>query len=258
MRLVSWNINSIKSRAARMLALLQRLSPDVVGLQETKVNDGVFPRMFIEAEGYHVALYGQQPYNGVALVSREKPTEVEKGFPGDPLPEHHRVITGTFGDLRVVNAYVVNGKSPDDPMFQTKMEWLRAFRAYLQVQREEHDQVVVMGDFNITPADIDSYDPERLRGRIHHHPEERAHLEALVESGWVDLHRQHTKEQVFTWWDYRMLAFPKNMGLRIDLAYGSPAVAKRLKSVTVDRDERKESTGEGKPSDHAPLVVDLE
>lgn len=257
MRLISWNVNSIRTRGARVINLLQRHAPDVVGLQETKVEDPVFPRMFIEAEGYHVAPFGQKTYNGVAFLSKEKPVDLVKGFPGDPIPEHARVITGTFGNLRVINAYVVNGKDPADPYFQTKMQWLTAFRAFLETQREQFGDVLVMGDFNITPADLDSHDPERLRGTIHHHPDERAHLAALEAAGWTDLHRRVTQEQVFTWWDYRMMGFPQNRGLRIDLAYGTPSVANRVQAVTVDRDERKESAGEGKPSDHAPLLVDL-
>ena len=254
MRLVSWNINSLRARIGRVQAFLERHDPDILCLQETKVQDAGFPRLaFME---HHITPFGQPTYNGVALLSKEKPDEVIRGFPGDPT-DQARAMAARFGELWVYNLYVVNGKHPEDPAFLTKKTWFEALQAAIAERHDPGDQVLLMGDFNITPTDLDSHDPEGLAGHIHHTADERAWLGDLTGWGLTDLHRQVTQEQVFTWWDYRNLGFQKGEGLRIDLALGTPAVATRLKDVWVDRDERKVGEHTEKPSDHAPLVVEL-
>ncbi len=256
MDLVSWNINSLRARIHRAQAFMGRHDPDVLLLQETKVEDGGFPRLaFLDR---HIESYGQKTYNGVAILSRDRPDEVMRGFNADPVPEQRRAMAARFGDLWVYDLYCVNGKHPQDPAFLQKRAWFEALGDHLRSHHHPSDEVLLMGDFNITPADVDSHDPEGLAGSIHHTAEERGWLGALCDWGLVDLHRQTTQDQVFTWWDYRGRGFGQNHGLRIDLALGTAAVAKRLSGVTVDREERKVGDHAEKPSDHAPLKVSLD
>ena len=254
MRLVSWNINSLRARIGRVQAFLERHDPDILCLQETKVQDAGFPRLaFME---HHITPYGQPTYNGVAVLSKEKPDEVLRGFPGDPT-DHARVLAARFGDLWVYNLYVVNGKHAEDPAFLQKREWMAALQDTIAARHDPTDDVLLLGDFNITPTDLDSHGGADMAGQIHHTADERAWLQRKLDWGLTDLHRQVTDEQVFTWWDYRNLGFQKNEGLRIDLALGTASVADRLGDVWVDREERKVGDHAEKPSDHAPLVVDL-
>jgi exodeoxyribonuclease-3 len=259
-KLVTWNVNSIRQRLPRLLALLDRHDPDVVLLQETKVEDATFPTMEIGAAGYECALLGQRSYNGVGILSRAGLADVVLGFEGDPVPEQSRVISATVDvDLRVVCVYVVNGKSIDDPAYQTKLAWLASLREWLAATVEPSQQLVVAGDFNVAPDDRDVWDPELWRGKNLASEPERAHIEGLRTWGLADLGRIAAGDMQgpFTFWDYTAGAFHKGWGLRIDLVLGSEPVAGRLKSVEVDRTERKPTAGEGKPSDHAPVVVTL-
>ena len=254
-RVVSWNINSLRARIERAKAFVARHDPDVLCLQETKVEDGGFPRFaFFE---HHIEAYGQTSYNGVAILSKQQPDEVRRGFTGDPCPEQRRVMAARFDDTWIYDLYVVNGKSLDDPAFETKRRWLAALTDHVAAQHDPGDEVLLVGDFNITPTDHDVWDPERLRGHIHCTPEERGWLGDLMAWGLRDLHREQTDEQVFTWWDYRNLGFPKNEGLRIDLALGTQNIAQRVQNIWVDRDERKQGDHAEKASDHAPLIIDL-
>ena len=254
MRLITWNVASLKARIARTQAVLARHDPDVLCLQETKLPNAQFPQFAFP--DHHFAAHGQATYNGVAILSKQPADEVRKGFAGDPCPEASRAIAARFGALWVYDLYVVNGKSPDDPAFDVKRRWLAALRDHVAAQHDPGEEVLLLGDFNITPSDADSWDPALLRSHIHHTDEERAWLAALRAWGLTDLH-EAAGETAFTWWDYRDLAFPKGHGLRIDLALGTAPVASRLERVWVDRDERKQGTHVEKPSDHAPLVVDL-
>lgn len=260
MKLVTWNVNSIRQRLPRLLALLGRHEPDVVLIQETKVEDVTFPTMEIAAAGYECALLGQRSYNGVGILSRVGLADVTLGFDGDPVPEQSRVISTTVDeDLRVVCVYVVNGKSVDDPAYQTKLAWLASFREWLAATVEPSRPLVVAGDFNVAPDDRDVWDPDLWRGQNLASQPERAHIEGLRTWGLTDLGRVAAGDMQgpFTFWDYTAGAFHKGWGLRIDLVLGSEPVAGRLKSVEVDRNERKPTAGEGKPSDHAPVVVTL-
>lgn len=257
MKIITWNVNSIRQRLARTLALLERHQPDLLCLQETKVTDEEFPLDELARLGYRAELFGQRGYNGVALVSRLPLTGVTRGFAGDPT-DQARVISGEIAGLRVTNLYVVNGESLASPKYEIKLAWLAALGDWL---RREHDPArphLLVGDFNIAPEDRDIHDPELWRGRVLASEPERDRLRAILGWGVSDLLRAKTQEGgIHTWWDYRMGAFHRGWGLRIDLALGTPAVAGRLSSVTVDREERKPTSGEGKPSDHAPVVVEL-
>lgn len=265
MKIVTWNVNSIRTRLERTLALLERHAPDLLCLQELKVEDDKFPHDAFAEAGYRAWTHGQKSYNGVALIAPEDVdvTEVKRGFPGDPIPEEARVIGGSLpdgdGTLRVINLYVVNGKAPDTPSYETKLQWLRGIEAWLEDAHDPSDSLLLVGDFNVAPDDRDVHDPERWKGKIHATEPERERIRALFDWGLEDLQRCLTDESgIYTWWDYRMGAFHRGWGLRIDLALGMKSVASRVREVTVERDERKPTFGPGKPSDHAPVIVELE
>ena len=253
MKIASWNVNSIRSRHDRVVDWLRHVQPDVLAVQETKVTDDQFPRAAFEAQGYHVEVFGQKTYNGVALFSREAPTEVVRGFSDDGPQAHRRLIAATVGGIRIVNVYVPNGQSVESEQFSFKLAWLARLRAFLD-ECAPADEVVVLGDFNIAPDDRDVYDPEKWRGKVHFHPKEHEALARLIDWGLTDLYRDHHDEgEKYSWWDYRRLAFPRNAGLRIDLILGSAAVRARCTGCEIDREARKGP----KPSDHAPVVATL-
>lgn len=259
LKLVTWNVNSIRQRLPRLLALLARHEPDIVCLQETKVTDEAFPTMELAAAGYHPAIFGQRAYNGVATLARQEPTNVTRGFRGDPTPNSSRVIACHVGDLAVVNAYVVNGKVVGDPAYLTKLTWLDAFGTWIRAAYDPGDPVMIVGDFNVAPDDRDVYSPDAWRGKNLATTAERERISTLCSWGLIDLSRAFFGDVKgpFTFWDYRMGAFHRGWGLRIDLALGTAPVAGRVSFVEVDREERKDTTGEGKPSDHAPLLITL-
>jgi exodeoxyribonuclease III len=259
MRFVTWNVNSVRQRLPRLLALLARHEPDVVCLQETKVTDEDFPTAEIEAAGYGSVSYGQRAYNGVAVIARAPIEDVALGFRDDPVPDEARVMSATVGGIRVVGAYVVNGKTVNDPAYDVKLNWLAALAAWIDATRDPVEPLIVAGDFNVAPSDLDVHDPVLWAGKNLASEPERERVQRLVDWGLTDLGRAAAGEIAgpFTWWDYRMGAFHRGWGLRIDLVLGTAAVAEQLVSVEVDREERKPSTGKGKPSDHAPVVVTL-
>jgi exodeoxyribonuclease-3 len=259
MRIVTWNVNSIRQRLPRLLALLKRHEPDVVMLQETKVEDDAFPTMEISAAGYEVATLGQRAYNGVAILSRVGLDYVRGGFDGDPIPEQSRVLSARTGDLTSICVYVVNGKAVGDPAHETKLAWMDSLHAWLTSSFEPSDAIVMAGDFNVAPDDRDVWDADLWRGKNLASEPERDRIRALEAWGMTDLGRKHAGDVdgPFTFWDYTAGAFHKGWGLRIDLMLATEPVVERLDSVMVERDERKPTFGEGKPSDHAPVVVDL-
>lgn len=259
MKVITWNVNSLRARLARTLALIERHEPDVLCLQETKIVDDAFPVDEFTERGYHVAFHGQRTYNGVAILSREPMTDVLNGFPGDPVADQARAITATISGIRIINLYVINGKSVEHPDYQLKLEWLEALDAWLSEVYDPSLPMLLVGDFNVAPEDIDIYDPVAWQGQNLFSEPERTRLRNLMGGALQDLFRvRYPDDQRFTWWDYRNGAFHKNLGMRIDLALATPSVAERCTDVTVDREERKPSTGEGKPSDHAPVIVTLD
>ncbi len=253
MKLATWNVNSLAVRLPQVLAWLSTNPVDALVLQETKLSDDKFPAAEIEAAGYRAAWHGQKTYNGVALLSRIEAGQVQKNIPGLD-DEQARVIAGTLGDLRIVGAYMPNGQAPDSDKFQYKMRWLDALRQWLAAELVANPRLVLLGDFNIAPEDRDVYDPVAWAGQIHCTPEERAHFRALVALGLVDAFRLFEQPpKSWSWWDYRNLAFRKNQGLRIDHILVSEALKPCVSACVIDKLPRKNE----RPSDHAPVVVEL-
>lgn len=252
MLLATWNVNSIRARLPRLLAWLERRSPDVVCLQETKVVDGDFPLDEIEVLGYRALYFGQKTYNGVAILSRTEVTDVQRGLPDDAPEAERRLLAATIGGVRVVNVYVPNGTALDDPRYQGKLEWYRRLRRYVEATSSPDRELVICGDFNVAPEDRDVWDVEQWQGQLLFTQPEKDALQHLVAWGLQDtLRRLHPEEKIFTWWDYRNAGFFRGWGLRIDHVLATPPLAARCTSVEVDRAERK---GE-KPSDHAPVLT---
>ena len=253
MKLASWNVNSLKIRLPQLLEWLAASQPDVVCLQETKLEDHNFPREEIEAAGYEAAFFGQKTYNGVALLSRHGLNAITLGNPHFE-DEQKRLIAATVGTSRVICAYMPNGQSVGSDKYHYKLNWLQALTDWLQDEMVTHPQLVLAGDFNIAPEDRDSYDPVGLAETIHHTTEEREHFKALLGLGLTDAFRLFEQpEKSYSWWDYRMLGFQKNRGLRIDHILVSQALRAGVTACHVDRAPRKNP----QPSDHAPVVATL-
>ncbi len=259
-RLATWNVNSALSRLPRLLPWLDERVPDVVCLQETKLSDEAFAESFAEPlkeRGYAVAHVGEGRWNGVALLSRVGLDDVERSLPGAPHFSgalEARAVTATCAGLRVTSVYVPNGRTPDDPHYTYKLAWLAAVRDAL-VADVAAGPLVVTGDFNVAPTDDDVWDPQVFTGSTHVTPPERAALAAIREVGLTDVPARPLKgDHPFTYWDYRAGMFHQNKGMRIDLVYATADVAGVVKDAVVDREARK---GKG-PSDHAPIVVDLD
>ncbi|MFN8018342.1 MAG: exodeoxyribonuclease III [Acidimicrobiales bacterium] len=254
MRLATWNVNSLKARMPRVEAWLEDVAPDVVCLQETKLADGAFPAMAFQGLGYESVHHGEGRWNGVAILSRVGLEAPSFGFgPGDDDPEA-RLVWATCGGIRVASAYVPNGRALDHDHYHYKLGWLAKLRAHLDEQGAADGSVVVAGDYNIAPTDDDVYDPAKFVDSTHTSPAERAALGELEAWGLVDVFRRLQPEQkLFSWWDYRAGDFHNHRGMRIDLVLATEAVASRATFATIDRQARK---GE-KPSDHAPVIIDL-
>ncbi|HEX5713404.1 MAG TPA: exodeoxyribonuclease III [Solirubrobacterales bacterium] len=257
MRIATWNVNSVKQRLPRLLPWLDERSPDVVCLQETKLADDACLALFgdeLTSRGYEVAVHGEASWNGVAILSRVGLEEVEPGLagaPGFPHPEA-RALAATCGGVRVHSVYVPNGREPGSDHYEYKLAWLAALR---EVVRAGPEAVVVCGDVNIAPTDADVFDPEAYAGETHVTEPERAALAELQALGLRDVVRDRwPEERVFTYWDYRAGMFHRDLGMRIDLILASVPVAERVRAAWVDRKARK---GKG-PSDHAPVVADLD
>ena len=266
MRIATWNVNSIRARADRVVAWLGRSGTDVLALQETKCVDAQFPYAVFEAAGYEVTHAGTSQWNGVAIASRVGLADVEVGFPGqpsfgkdvDPVVEA-RAIGATAGGVRVWSLYVPHGRTPDDPHYVYKLQWLHRLReaaaAWLDPTTDDPSaQIALVGDWNVIPLDTDVWDVSQFAGHTHVTPPDREAFFAVAETGFTEVSRVHVPEEgKYTYWDYQQLAFPKNRGLRIDFAYTSPALTARVTGVHIDREARK---GKG-ASDHVPVVVDL-
>jgi exodeoxyribonuclease III len=256
-RLATWNVNSVKQRIPRLLPWLDDRRPDVVCLQETKLADDVFRELLhdeVAARGYEIAVHGEATWNGVAILSRAGLDDVVTGFegaPGFPHPEA-RAVSATCDGVRVTSVYVPNGRSPGSEHYRYKLAWLAALKDALAAGP---DAAIVCGDFNIAPTDEDVFDPDAYVGHTHVTAPERAALSDLLELGLHDVVRERwPDERVFSYWDYRAGMFHQDLGMRIDLVLASAPVAERVKAAWIDRHARK---GKG-PSDHAPVIVDLD
>lgn len=258
MRITTWNVNSLAARLQHVLDWTQANPVDVLCLQELKLTDDKFPLDVLRAAGYeHCAVFGQKTYNGVAVLSRYPVTDVVRNITGFD-DEHSRLLSVTVaapqGPIRVVNGYFVNGQAPGTDKFSYKMKWLDGLRAHMRSELAANGRTVLLGDFNIAPEDRDSFDPVGLRETIHHTSEEREHFRGLVGLGLADSFRMFEQpEKSFSWWDYRMLGYQKNRGLRIDHILVSEQVKPLVKACAIDRTPRKWE----KPSDHAPVTVEL-
>ncbi|MBI2308962.1 MAG: exodeoxyribonuclease III [Rhodocyclales bacterium] len=252
MKLATWNVNSLKVRLPQVLDWLATERPDVLCLQELKLEDKAFPLAEIEAAGYHAACSGQKTYNGVAIIAREPLRDVSCGIPGF-ADEQKRVIAASIGDLRVVCAYFPNGQAVGSDKFAYKLDWLRALTAWLGDELARHPQLALLGDYNIAPEDRDAH-PD-WKEEIHVSPAEREAFRALTALGLTDAFRLFEQpEKIFSWWDYRMMAFRRNFGLRIDHILLSPPLAALCRACNVDKAPRKLE----RPSDHAPVIAEIE
>ena len=259
MRIATWNVNSITSRLPRVTEWLEETGTDVLCIQETKVADSGFPALPFEGLGYEVAHYGQGRWNGVAVISKVGIADVERGFEADPgFPDaatiEARAIGATCGGVRVWSLYVPNGRTPDDPHYDYKLQWLASLTKHLTGQVSDSTPLAVLGDFNIAPTDADVWDPAKFIGSTHVTEPERAAFQAMTELGLHDVFPRALKgDHPFTYWDYRDGSFHRGMGMRIDFVLANAALQGAVTDAYVDRNARK---GKG-PSDHAPIVVDL-
>ena len=255
LRLVTWNVNSLKARLPRVLEWLDQFSPDVVCLQETKLADAAFPDLTFRELGYDCAHHGQGQWNGVAILSKVGLDDVRAGWDddGEDDPEA-RLLWATCGGVRVASAYVPNGRALDDDHYTYKLRWLERLRTALDLHEDAGADLAVCGDFNIAPDDRDVFDPARFEGATHVSAAERERLAQLEAWGLEDvIRRHHDVGGLFSWWDYRAGDFHQGRGMRIDLVLATPTLAERSELVIIDRNARK-----GKqPSDHAPVVVDF-
>ncbi len=268
MRLATWNVNSVVARLPRLLSWLDDSAPDVLCLQEIKVANEAFPHAEVEARGYELAVHGEGRWNGVAILSRVGLADVALGFPGQPgfgadadgtlfdtAKVEARAVGATCGPVRVWSLYVPNGRTVRDPHYAYKLAWLRAYRDAMAVEVPAAQGFVACGDFNVAPSDHDVWDRAAFEGSTHVTRPERAAVAALLELGLSDLPARALKHDTpYTYWDYRAGSFHKNMGMRIDLVLADDTVTRAVVDAYVDRDARK-GTG---PSDHAPVVVDLD
>jgi exodeoxyribonuclease III len=255
MRIATWNVNSLKARLDRLQAWLAYARPDVMCLQETKLSNAAFPAMAFLELGYEAVHHGEGRWNGVAILSRRGIDSVVYGFaPGIEPDAEARVLTATCGGVRVVTVYVPNGREVGHEQYHRKLAWLSQLGAHVATVATPADDLVVAGDFNIAPDDRDVWDPAKVHGGTHVSEPERAALARIQEWGLVDaLRHHHQDDRLFTWWDYRAGAFPKHLGMRIDLLLASPPLVERLEWVVIDRSARKGR----QPSDHAPLLADF-
>ena len=256
-KIATWNVNSLSVRLPQVIDWLAANPVDALCLQELKLTDEKFPFDTLKAAGYYSAAFGQKTYNGVAILSRTPPNDIVKNIVGF-ADEQSRVIAVTLdtpqGKLRVVNGYFVNGQEPGSEKFAYKMKWLDSLNAMLKQELAAHSRLVLLGDFNITVDDRDTYDAEGLRETIHHTTEERNQYKALIDLGLTDAFRMFEQpEKSYSWWDYREFAFRRNRGLLIDRILVSEALKPLVAGCVIDKTPRKNE----RPSDHTPVIVEL-
>ena len=253
MKLATWNVNSIKVRLPQLLDWLAATRPDVLCLQELKTEEPKFPRAELAAAGYQAAVLGQKTYNGVAILSPAAPADRSEGIPGF-ADEQRRVIAATIGDTRVICVYCPNGQAVGSEKYEYKLRWFAALKEYLAAELQRHPKLAVAGDFNVAPEDRDVHDPKTWEGQVHVSEAERSAWRALLELGLKDSFRLFEQpEKSFSWWDYRMMGFRRNAGLRIDQILISAELERRCTAASIDKEPRKFE----RPSDHAPVVADF-
>ena len=262
MKIATWNVNSIRTRQTIVQNWLQANPVDVLCLQETKVIDADFPREPFESLGYHLYISGQKAYNGVTLFSKKPLQDVKMGFTetvgteiAGEFDKQKRVISGVLDDVRIVNLYVPNGSALDSDKYDYKLRWLKVLREYLQILQKGDRELCICGDFNIALEDRDIYNPKGKQKHVMASPPERQALQEVLSIGLTDIFRKFTEETGhYSWWDYRRGGFPNNRGWRIDHHYLTSGLCDRAKSCVIDIEPRKLE----KPSDHAPVIVDID
>ena len=254
MLIATWNVNSILARMPLVLRWLDDVKPDVVCMQETKCTDDKFPTLVFQERGYQCQLFGQQSYNGVAILSRCECQTTHRGYPGDDETAQSRLITSTVNDIQIVNVYIPNGQAVGSEKYEMKLGWMRRLREFFDQNYDPNRPVLLCGDFNVAPEERDVHDVRLWQGRIMFSEQERATLQHIKDWGFTDAFRLHNKEGgKFTWWDYRAGAFRRNMGLRIDHVWITQPLISRSVRSWIDMTPR---TWE-KPSDHAPLLAEF-
>jgi exodeoxyribonuclease III len=254
MKIASWNVNSLNVRLGHLKQWIGDAAPDIVALQETKLEDVRFPDTDLAALGYRCVFSGQKTYNGVALLAREMPRDVVTDIPGLVDPQR-RILVATVGDLRIANLYVVNGQAVGSEKYAYKLDWLAKVTAFLAEEVRRHPNLVVLGDFNIAPDDRDVHDPAAWHEQILCSTPERDALKRLLDLGLVDSFRHFNADGgQYSWWDYRQAAFRRNLGLRIDLVLASESLRPRLRSASIDRVPRSWE----RASDHTPVQLELD
>ena len=253
MKIASWNVNGIRARIEHVTAWIKSNQPDVLALQETKVMDDMFPFEAFTSLGYEAMIYGQKSYNGVALLSKKSPKESTRGI-DDFVDEQTRVISGIYEGIKIIDVYIPNGQSVGSEKFEYKMRWLTNLHRYLEASVKRNERIVVLGDFNIAPQDIDVHDPIEWKGKVLCSDEEREWLHKIEKIGFVDSFRLFNQDEgLFSWWDYRMASYRRKMGLRIDLILISEALRKNCIKSYIDETPRALE----KPSDHTPVLIEL-
>jgi exodeoxyribonuclease-3 len=254
LKIASWNVNSLNVRLPHVLAWCEEARPDILALQETKLTDDRFPVDELKEAGYHSAYSGQKTYNGVAVLSREPATDMVTDIDGLDDPQR-RILAATIGDLRIIDLYVVNGSEVGSEKFAYKLHWLEQVTRWIKAEAQKFDKLIVLGDFNIAPDDRDVHDPESWREKILCSTPEREALQRMFDLGLSDTFRLFEQEEkIWSWWDYRMAAFRRNMGLRIDLVLASAAMADICSAAYIDKEPRRQD----RPSDHTPVIAEFD
>jgi exodeoxyribonuclease-3 len=254
MKIATWNVNSIIARLPHVTRWLEAAQPDALCIQETKCADDKFPLLELKATGYECIFFGQQSYNGVAILSRSGAANVQRGFPDDDTDSQRRVLAADIAGIRVVNCYIPNGQAVGSEKYQFKLNWLNRLREFLDQSYDTSSQVLICGDFNVAPEDRDVHDPRLWQNRVLCSEPERAALQHIKDWGFTDTFRMHTAEGGhYSWWDYRAGGFRRNLGLRIDHVWVSAPLAARSATTWIDREPRAWE----RPSDHAPVVAEF-
>jgi exodeoxyribonuclease III len=258
--LATWNVNGIRARSQRLAEWLAERQPDIVCLQELKIVETDFPHLELLSSGYHAVVSGQQSWNGVAVVAKERPEIAMRELPGAAEAGARFVLAKVHG-MEVASVYIPNGKTVAHADYMVKLAWLESLARHVEERAKSGSDVplLVGGDFNVCPTDLDSYGGARFKGHIFHTDEERALVARLRGAGLVDLYRHRYPDNIgFSWWDYRAGSFHKNEGMRLDMLFASPSLADRVSDVYVDRDYRKKGKSGSVPSDHAPVIAVIE
>lgn len=254
MKIATWNVNSINARMEHLLDWLERAGPDVVCLQETKCVDDNFPYQAIHDAGYHTAFYGQKSYNGVAILSKHDIDDVQKGFADDDYESPKRLIAATINGIRIVNTYIPNGTELWTDKFTFKLDWLQRLRRFFDDTCTLDSDVLLCGDFNVAPEELDVWSVPQWEGKLHFSKPERAAMHHVMQWGFVDVFRKMNGDvQEFSWWNYREGAWQRNRGLRIDHIWTSPSLAEKCTGCWIDKSTRELE----KPSDHAPVIAEF-